>query len=350
MEWDKDEAKSSDVIDQRGEGGSSGGGGLGDILGSVLGGPGGAGGGSGRGGLGSGLPAGLPAGCLGGRGRKGGMVGVLLVAAAVFLLPKLLAGGGFDINNAGLNLPGASRGQLPGTGNATDASLPVSEDPDPQLTQFANVLITDTNNVWQQQFDAAGKRYDRTKLVLFTGGVNTACGQASAAMGPFYCPGDKLVYIDLSFFQELATRFGAAGDFAQAYVIAHEVGHHVQDELGISAQVRKLEQDDPSSANGPDGLSVRTELQADCLAGVWAHTRYERGQSDPSKRLDDGDIDEALKAAAGVGDDAIQKAATGRVNPEGFTHGTSAQRSRWFKTGYNSGDSEKCDTFSVDTL
>ncbi len=346
MEWDKDEAKSSDMIDQRGAGDPAGGlGGLGDVLGGAL-------GGAGGGGAGGGALGGVLGGMFGGKGRKGGVVGVLLVLAAVFLLPKIMSGGGFDVSTAGLdNLPGMSGGgALPGSGDATDASLPAADDPDPELTQFANVLITDTNDVWEQQFDEASKRYDRTKLVLFPGGVNTACGQASSDMGPFYCPGDQRVYIDLTFFEELATRFGAAGDFAQAYVIAHEVGHHVQNELGISAQVRRLEEDDPGAANGPDGLSVRTELQADCLAGVWAHTRYERGESDPTKRLDDGDIDEALRAAAGVGDDSIQKSATGRVNPEGFTHGTSAQRSRWFKKGYDSGDSEQCDTFSTDSL
>jgi len=341
MEWDKDEAKAGDVIDQRGA--PSGDGGLGDLGGAL----GGALGGGGGGGLG-----GVLGGMFGGKARKGGLLGLLLVLAATLLLPRLLAGSGFDVSNAGLdNLPGIpSGGQLPGSGNVSDASLPVADDPNPELTQFANVLITDTNDIWADQFEAAGKSYRRTKLVLFTGNVNTRCGPAGADMGPFYCPGDQLVYIDLSFFEELATRFGAAGDFAQAYVIAHEVGHHVQDELGITDQVRKLEQDDPDSAKGPDGLSVRTELQADCLAGVWAHTRYERGQSDPTKRLDDGDIDEALDAAAGVGDDSIQKAATGRVNPEGFTHGTSAQRKRWFGKGYDSGDSESCDTFSVDSL
>ncbi|MBY0457550.1 MAG: neutral zinc metallopeptidase, partial [Gemmataceae bacterium] len=295
MEWDKDEARASDVVDQRGAGNTGGGGDLGDILGGALGGAGGRGAGGG-GGLG-----GVLGGMLGGKGKKGGIVGVLLVLAATFILPRILAGSGFDVSNSGLDLPQIPNGgQLPGAGDATDASLPVADDPDPELTQFANVLITDTNNIWADQFEGAGKDYDRTKLVLFTGGVNTACGQASADMGPFYCPGDHLVYIDLTFFEELASRFGAAGDFAQAYVIAHEVGHHVQDELGISAQVRRIEQDDPGAANGPDGLSVRTELQADCLAGVWAHTRYERGQADPAKRLDDGDIDEALRAAAGV--------------------------------------------------
>jgi predicted metalloprotease len=218
------------------------------------------------------------------------------------------------------------------------------------LASFAKVLITDTNDVWQDQFEKANRKYSRAKLVLFSGGVQSGCGPASAEMGPFYCPADSLVYIDLGFFQELDQRFGAAGDFAQAYVIAHEVGHHVQNELGISSQVRKLEQEDPDAGKGEDGLSVRLELQADCLAGIWAHSRYERGQADPTKRLEDGDIDEALDAAEAVGDDSIQKASTGRVNPEGFTHGSAKQRKKWFKVGYDSGDSDKCDTFSADPL
>lgn len=337
MEWDKDEANAADTIDQRGAGGAGGvgSGGLGGVdLGGVLGGilKGGGGG--------------------GGRGKKGGIGMLLLVAAAAFLLPKLLGGGGFDVSTADLNnLPGMpDTGQLPSSGQAADASLPASQDPNPELTDFAKVLITDTNNMWEQQFTDAGKNYNRTKMVLFSGRVTSGCGPASSGMGPFYCPADSKVYIDLGFFDELATRFGAAGDFAQAYVIAHEVGHHVQNELGISDQVRSIEQDDPSAGEGPTGLSVRTELQADCLAGVWAHSRGERGQSEPGRQLNEGDIDEALAAASGVGDDAIQEAATGRVDPEGFTHGTSTQRKRWFKRGYASGNSEDCDTFSVDEL
>ncbi|MGB6057020.1 MAG: neutral zinc metallopeptidase [Microthrixaceae bacterium] len=330
MKWNSDEADSSDMVDRRGASGRS----------SGLGGIGGAG-------LGAVLGA-----LLGGRRRKGGVVGLLIVVVVVVVVPMLMGGGGFDISTAGINdLPGLDQGrQLPGQGNSSDVAMPAASDPNPELTTFANVIITDTNNVWQKQFEASNRSYDRAKMVLFTGGVESACGRASSAMGPFYCPADEQVYIDLGFFDELATRFGAAGDFAQAYVIAHEVGHHVQNELGINAQVRKLEQQDPGAATGPKGLSVRTELQADCLAGVWAHSRYERGQADPSRRLDDGDIDEALRAASGVGDDSIQKLATGRVNPDSFTHGKSSQRARWFKQGYNSGDSSTCDTFGTDDL
>jgi predicted metalloprotease len=180
--------------------------------------------------------------------------------------------------------------------------------------------------------------------VLFAGGVPTGCGNADASVGPFYCPADSLVYLDLSFWNELAGRFGAGGDFAQAYVIAHEVGHHVQNQLGISAQVQDLEQDDPGAANGADGLSVRVELQADCLAGVWAHTTFERNL------LEAGDLEEAIAAATAVGDDTIQRQAVGRVRPDTFTHGTSAQRVRWFRRGYDSGSTDDCDTFSVDSL
>ncbi|MFN8051952.1 MAG: neutral zinc metallopeptidase [Acidimicrobiales bacterium] len=339
MEWDAKEGKSSDIIDERGaDNGDAGLGGLGGL--------GGAAGGAGP------VLGGVLASVLGGRGRKGGVLGLVIVLAATFILPKILASSGFDVPSGSANLPRTGNaGPLPGTGAAADATLtPAVTDPDPVLTAFANVIISDTNDIWSRQFEAGGRKYDRTKMVLFSNRVDTACGAASSDMGPFYCPGDQRVYIDLKFFDELATRFGAAGDFAQAYVIAHEVGHHVQDELGITAQVRRLEEQDPSSAEGADGLSVRTELQADCFAGVWAHSRFERGQSDPSKRLDDGDIDEALKAAAGVGDDAIQKAATGRINPDSFTHGESAQRERWFKRGYDSGRSTDCDTFTADSL
>jgi predicted metalloprotease len=205
-------------------------------------------------------------------------------------------------------------------------------------------VITDTNDVWADQFARSGERYDRTKLVVYSGGVQTGCGAATSDAGPFYCPADSLVYLDLSFWNELSGRLGASGDFAQAYVIAHEVGHHVQNQLGISDQVARLEQQHPDEAEGADGLSVRTELQADCLAGVWAHTTYER------KLLDPGDVQEAIAAATAVGDDTIQRSTVGRVRPDTFTHGTSVQRVRWFRRGFDSGSSDDCDTFSLDSL
>ncbi len=179
--------------------------------------------------------------------------------------------------------------------------------------------------------------------MLFTGGVNSACGFAQSAVGPFYCPGDEKVYLDLGFFDELSRRFGAPGDFAQAYVIAHEVGHHVQNVLGIEGQVSKARANMSDSES--NALSVRVELQADCFAGVWANRAHqERGLLEP------GDIDEALGAASAVGDDTLQKQAGGRVVPDSFTHGSAEQRTRWFNTGYRSGDINQCDTFSQKTL
>ncbi|MCB1283237.1 MAG: zinc metallopeptidase [Microthrixaceae bacterium] len=325
MEWDPKEADTGDIIDRRGAA-SSGGGGLGG-LGSIL----------------------------GGGKAKGGLAGVVIALVAAFLIPALSGGGGgsgIDLSGLGLdNLPGLDGMEaMPANGDAADVSIDPASDPDRELKEFANVVVTDSNDFWEEQFAAAKIPYDRTKMVLFSGAVRSGCGSADSAMGPFYCPADKLVYIDLSFFEELASRFGAPGDFAQAYVIAHEVGHHVQNELGVMDQVAKAEQRDPGARSGATGLSVRTELQADCFAGVWAHSRYERGQADPTKRLDDGDIEEALSAAEGVGDDTLQRQATGRVNPEGFSHGTAEQRQKWFTTGYDSGDPDRCDTFSADRL
>lgn len=322
MEWDAKEGDASDVIDRRGARGGAGAGGLGSVLG-----------GSGK--------------------AKGGLAGIVIALIAAFVIPALTGGGSGSIDLSGLgldNLPSLDgSGGLPGTGDDADLSLPPTQDANPELTAFANVVITDANNTWQEQFDAGGESYERTKMVLFTGAVTSGCGSASSAMGPFYCPADQRVYIDLTFFDELATQFGAPGDFAQAYVIAHEVGHHVQNQLGVMDAVRRAERDGAES-EGPTGTSVRVELQADCFAGVWAHSRYERGQTDPTKRLDDDDITEALAAAEGVGDDTIQERSTGQVRPEGFTHGSAAQRQRWFTEGYDSGDPSSCDTFATDDL
>jgi predicted metalloprotease len=198
-------------------------------------------------------------------------------------------------------------------------------------------VVEDVQQHWQEQFRAANKEYDVTTLVLFEDGVQTACGAASSATGPFYCPPDRKVYLDLGFFRELASRFGAPGDFAQAYVVAHEFGHHVQNVLGTNEQVRRAQERNPDDANE---LSVRLELQADCFAGVWAHSAYQE------ELLEAGDLEEGLDAAAGVGDDRIQKQSGGRVNPESFTHGTSEQRMKWFRTGYESGEPASCDTFT----
>jgi predicted metalloprotease len=202
------------------------------------------------------------------------------------------------------------------------------------------VVLADTEDTWTGIFEQAGQTYRQPGLVLFTGSTTTACGQGETASGPFYCPGDEKVYIDLAFYQLMQTRFHAAGDFAQAYVIAHEVGHHVQKLLGTTDKMEVMRK--KMSESDYNRLSVRLELQADCYAGVWAH-RLSSGQS-PIK-LDSGDIEEALNAAAAIGDDTLQKQATGHVIPETFTHGTSAQRVSWFKRGATSGDVNQCDTF-----
>lgn len=205
------------------------------------------------------------------------------------------------------------------------------------------VTLADTENVWNKLFAQAGKRYEEPRLVLFSGQIRSACGMAAAATGPFYCPGDHKVYIDLSFYDELSRRFGAPGDFARAYVIAHEVGHHVQNLLGTSDQVQQAYRSgDEKRANA---LSVRLELQADCYAGVWAnHTNKAR------RMLENGDIEAGLNAASAIGDDRLQKQGGGRVNPDSFTHGTSAQRVRWFKRGIETGDARQCDTFAAKSL
>ena len=210
--------------------------------------------------------------------------------------------------------------------------------PNDELKQFVGVVLKDTERVWETQFEKLGRRYQQPKLVLFEGQVESACGMADAAVGPFYCPGDDKVYLDLSFFDEMRTRFMAAGDFAQAYVIAHEVGHHVQNQLGISDKVHAAQQR-LSKAEAND-LSVRLELQADYLAGVWAH--YNREFEEP------GDLEEALRCAAAIGDDRLQMRSRGYVVPDSFTHGTSAQRAKWFKLGLQSGDIQAHDPFKVD--
>jgi hypothetical protein len=205
--------------------------------------------------------------------------------------------------------------------------------------QLVSVVLRDTEQTWQQIFAAAGQRYEDPHLVLFSGAVQSACGSANAAVGPFYCSGDHKVYIDLSFYDDLKTRFGAPGDFAQAYVIAHEVGHHVQNLLGTSAKVQAAKQN--GSEAQANALSVRVELQADCYAGIWAHNANESRQL-----LESGDVEEGLNAAAAIGDDRLQMQARGYVAPESFTHGSSAQRVRWFKRGLETGKVASCDTFS----
>lgn len=212
-----------------------------------------------------------------------------------------------------------------------------------ELADFVTVVLADTEDTWSELFRAQGISYKQPKLVLFTDSVQSACGFAQAATGPFYCPGDQKVYIDLSFYHELKNRLGAPGDFAQAYVIAHEVGHHVQNLLGtlpqVHAQQRRLNQVDANK------LLVRLELQADCYAGLWAHYADKARQI-----LEEGDIEEAMNAASSIGDDRLQRQSTGRVVPDSFTHGTSEQRMRWFKTGLTQGSIDACDTFRARPL
>lgn len=212
-----------------------------------------------------------------------------------------------------------------------------------ELADFVSVVLADTEDTWRPIFQTRGLTYQEPTLVLFSGSVNSACGYAQAAMGPFYCPADQKVYIDLSFYRDLRERHEAPGDFAQAYVIAHEVGHHVQTLLGISAQVQQKKRS--VSEVQANQLQVRMELQADCYAGLWAH------HADAARQiLEHGDIDEALNAASQIGDDTLQQKGQGRVVPESFTHGSAKQRSRWFKQGLELGDMDACDTFTIKTL
>ena len=214
---------------------------------------------------------------------------------------------------------------------------------DDTMARFVSTVLADTEDVWQGVFQQGGGRYEEPRLVLFRGATRTACGAGQAAMGPFYCPADQKVYIDLGFYETLKNRLGAPGDFAQAYVIAHEVGHHVQNLLGISAKVDQMR--GRVSQAEYNALSVRLELQADCFAGVWAHHAQRARQI-----LEQGDVEEAMNAAARIGDDALQRANGGAVVPESFTHGTGAQRQRWFQSGLQNGSVKGCDTFSARTL
>ncbi|HKS59007.1 MAG TPA: neutral zinc metallopeptidase [Steroidobacteraceae bacterium] len=222
--------------------------------------------------------------------------------------------------------------------------VPYNETPEEaQKREFVTTVLADTEDAWTELFAAAGSTYEKPKLVLFSGAVQSACGMAESAVGPFYCPGDRMVYIDLSFYDELQNRFGAPGDFAQAYVVAHEVGHHVQTLLGISE--RNMAARQRASQEEANALSVRQELQADCFAGIWAHN------ADRSRQLlEQGDVEEGLNAAAAIGDDRLQKQSRGYVSPESFTHGSSEQRVRWFKRGFESGQMESCDTFGTRNL
>jgi uncharacterized protein len=272
--------------------------------------------------------SGFPMGRGGAVGGGLGLVGVLIVLAL-----QVLGGSGsaFDVDT------GLGGGSAPGQ----PEPIPPSEDPERDLKDFSAYVFTDAQKTWEEIFRRAGQPYERARLVLYRDGVNTACGSASSAVGPFYCPGDQMVYLDLSFYGDLQNRLRAGGDFAWAYVIAHEVGHHVQQQLGTSEEVRNLQRENPDEGNE---LSVRLELQADCYSGVWGHTIYTQGD------LEKGDVREALRAAGAVGDDRLQREATGGIDPDSFTHGTSEQRRDWFERGYESGDADACDTFSPEEI
>ena len=264
------------------------------------------------------------------RGMSRGMVigGGGGLATLVVLAIALLTG--VDPRQILQSAPSADVGQQQG-------GAPPADDPQ---AKFVSVILADTEDTWNEVLPRAGHQYQDPKLVLFSDAVQSACGSASAAVGPFYCSRDATVYLDMSFFNDLEQRFGAPGDFARAYVIAHEVGHHVQNLLGISEQVQQ--QQARSSEEGANALSVRLELQADCLAGVWgAHAKQERDF------IESGDIEEALKAASAIGDDRLQEQTRGYVVPESFTHGSSAQRVEWFRRGLESGDPGSCDTFGA---
>ena len=232
--------------------------------------------------------------------------------------------------------------EMAGQSGAQGSSY-VATPEDEKMKELVGVVLADTEEVWDEQFRAMGKTYEKPRLVVFAGGVNSACGSATAQVGPFYCPVDKTIYVDLSFFRDLKQRFGAPGDFAQAYVIAHEVGHHVQKLLGTSDRVHAAR--GRISETEQNELSVRLELQADFLAGMWASKAQEKFNF-----LDEGDLDEALAAANAIGDETLQKQSRGRVVPDSFTHGTSAQRVKWFRRGFESGDIRQGDTFNTRDL
>lgn len=295
MLWKKGR-RSDNVVDARGDGGGSGGGGM----------------------------------RIGGKG--------LSLTAVVLIVGFGLLTGQDPMQILG-ELTGQSQQAAP-----VDASQRKAPPANDEQAEFVSTVLGDTEDTWKQIFQQGGQTYKEPKLVLFSGQVQSACGHATAASGPFYCPADQQVYLDMAFFREMSQRFGAAGDFAQAYVIAHEVGHHVQTLLGVSDQVQQARQSG-QRMEGANGLLVRQELQADCFAGVWAFNGQKR-----LNWLEPGDIEEALNAANAIGDDRLQQQGQGRVVPDSFTHGTSAQRVRWFKAGFAQGQIDQCDTFGAKSL
>jgi predicted metalloprotease len=302
MLW-KGRRQSSNVQDARGRGGLGGGGG------GRFGAPGG----------GLRIPV--------GGGARGGGLGTIVILVVLFFGLKACGIDPLELLSQGGQPPG-------GGGQLTESGPPASD----EMTQFVSTVLAETEDVWSGIFKAEGQTYQEPKLVLFSGGIASACGYASSATGPFYCPGDRKVYLDTAFFDQLARQFQAAGDFAQAYVIAHEVGHHVQNLTGILPKFNEMRQG--MSQADANAMSVRVELQADCFAGVWAHYTARKGL------LEKGDLEEALNAAAQIGDDTLQRRSQGYVVPESFNHGTSAQRQKWFAAGFRSGRLSDCDTFN----
>ncbi len=294
MRWNRDEEVSPDIEDRRGEGG--GGGGFG----------------------------------FGGGGMRLGLGGIIVIGILSLVFKRNF----FALLDSNPS-PDAGR---PSAVDVTHSGPPVEQSPqDQERVKFVSFVINDVQKTWEAEFPKLGGTYQHAKLVLFRDATRSGCGFAESARGPFYCPGDRKVYLDLGFFDELRSRFGASGEFAEAYVIAHEFGHHVQTLLGIDEKMRRAQAERPSLKNE---LSVRLELQADCLAGVWGHASGERNI------LEKGDVESGLAAAAAVGDDRLQKAATGRVTPETWTHGSSKERQAWFTRGFQSGQVGACDTFA----
>jgi predicted metalloprotease len=274
----------------------------------------------------------------GGGGGRGGMRLGLGGIAIVVVLGLLMGKNPMEM----LGLVAQMEQQAPAgqayPGDATPAPV------DDEASQFVASILGETEDVWGAIFEASGETYQAPQLVLFSGQVNSACGGATAAVGPFYCPGDRKVYIDLSFFDQMRQRLGGGGDFAEAYVIAHEVGHHIQTLTGVSAKVNQIRQRG-GNVEGADGPLVRQELQADCFAGLWANRAQQRHDW-----LESGDLEEALRTATAIGDDTLQRQGQGTVVPDSFTHGSAEQRVRWFRTGFETGDYSACDTFAAAQL
>lgn len=269
---------------------------------------------------------------LGGGGGKLGLGGIAVVVVLSLILGKN------PMEMLGL-VSQVTEGMAPPV--AQEGAAPPASD---EAADFVRAILGETERVWGEIFQQSGRQYEQPKLILFSGGVDSACGSATSASGPFYCPGDHQVYLDMSFFQDMQQRLGGGGDFAYAYVIAHEVGHHVQTLLGVSAKVNEARRRG-QNVQGDGGLLVRQELQADCLAGVWANRSEKKLQW-----LESGDVEEALNTATAIGDDRLQKQAQGHVVPDAFSHGTSEQRVRWFRAGFESGDPGNCDTFAAARL